>query len=107
MGGLSFHRNIRGSRPKSHPLLIVQERRRFPIEGRRKGSILLFGIIHFSKPEPAPTFPLKNKQKREERNYAHDPLPVLKFLPLTKTERIQKAPPSPNPKGEKIYKNYL
>ena len=32
---------------------------------------------------------------------------LLKFLPLTKTERIQKALPSPNPKGEKIYKNYL
>ena len=45
------------------------------------------------KTEPAPTFPLKYKQKRKERNYDLDPLPVLKFLPLTKTESIQKGSP--------------
>ena len=32
---------------------------------------------------------------------------LLKFLPLPKTERIQKALPSQKPKGDKIYKNFF
>ena len=49
---------------------------------------------------------MKDQPKTEEK-LAQEEGKVLKFLPLTKTERIQKAPPSPKPKGEKIYKKYL
>ena len=60
------------------------------------------------KPEPAPTFPLSSDQKKERKNCALDPLPVLKIplsqgtqnFPFPKTEGNQKLP-FPKTEGNK------